>query len=102
MGRPCKTCPHSPSNPIKQEGFLQQHHQLDQLKTRLIEEFGSIDIFGCDVNQTFDLLPCYEFVQEVAEDLSPKIKTLLANLEIIQQFHDKEDLFNIAITPNLV
>ena len=31
-----------------------------------------------------------------------KIKTLLANLEIIQQFHDVEDLHNIAITLNLV
>ena len=46
--------------------------------------------------------PRYESVQEVAEDLSPKIKTLLANLEIIQQFHILEDLHNVALTPNLV
>ena len=61
-----------------------------------------MDIFGRDVNQISDLFPCYESVRKVAEDLSPKIKTLLANLEIIQQFHDVEDLHNVALTPNLV
>ena len=50
----------------------------------------------------FDLLPRYESVQEVAEDLSPKIKTLQANLKIIQQFHDVEDLHKVALTPALV
>ena len=71
-------------------------------KICLIEEFGSIDIFGRDVNQMFDLLPRYESVQEVAEDLSPKIKTLQANLKVIQQFHDLEDLHSVALTQNLV
>ena len=67
-------------------------------KVKLIEEFGSIDIFGRDVNQTFNLLLHYESVQEVAEDLSPKIKTLQANLEIIQNFHNREDLHSVALT----
>ena len=67
----------------------------------MIKEFGSIDIFGRDVNQIFDLLPQYESVQEVAENLSPKIKTLQANLEIIQQFHKVENLHNVAITQAL-
>ena len=68
----------------------------------MIEEFGSIDKFGRDVNQIFDLLTCYKSVQEVSEDLAPKIKTLQANLEIIKQFYDVEDLHNVAITPHLV
>ena len=71
-------------------------------KTKLIEEFGSIDIFGRDANQTFNLLPRYKLVQEVAEDLSPKIKTLQANLEIMQNFQDKEDLHSLALTQPLV
>ena len=71
-------------------------------KTRLIEEFGSIDIFGRDVNQIFDLLPHYKFVQEVAENLAPKIKTLQANLKIIKQFHDMEDLHTISLTQHLI
>ena len=50
----------------------------------------------------FDLLPRYESVQEVAEDLSPKIKTLQANLKIIQQFHNVEDLHSVALTQPLV
>ena len=49
----------------------------------------------------FDLLPSYESVQEVANDLAPKIKTLQANLEIMQQFHDMEDLHNVALTQHL-
>ena len=71
-------------------------------KVKLIEEFGSIDVFGRDVNQTFNLLPCYESVQEVAEDLSPKIKTLQANLIIMENFHNKENLHSIALTQSLV
>ena len=50
----------------------------------------------------FDLLPRYESVQEVAEDLSPKIKTLQANLKIIQQFRDVKYLHNLALPPALV
>ena len=74
----------------------------DEFKIKLIDEFGSIDIFGRDVNQIFDLLPRYESVQEVAKDLSPKIKTLQANLEIMQQFHDVEDLHSVALTQTLI
>ena len=40
----------------------------------------------------------YESVQEIAEDLSPKIKTLQANLNIMETFHNKEDLHSFAIT----
>ena len=50
----------------------------------------------------FNLLPRYESVQEVAEDLSHKIKTLQANLEIMQDFHDKEDVHSVALTQPLV
>ena len=49
----------------------------------------------------FDLLPCYKSVQEVAKDLAPKIQTLQANLEIIKQFHEMEDLHSIALTQHL-
>ena len=88
--------------PLNKRGSFNSINDWTNFKARLIEEFGSIDIFGLDVNQIFDLLPRYESIQEVAKDLAPKIKTLLANLEIIQQFHDLEDLHNVAITPNLV
>ena len=50
----------------------------------------------------FNLLPRYESVQEVAEDLSHKNKTLQANLEIMQDFHDMEDLHSVALTQPLV
>ena len=85
--------------PPEKIGSLNSITDWTIFKARLIEEFGSIDIFGRDVNQIFDLNPCYESIQEVAEELAPKIKTLLANLEIIQQFHDVDDLYNVALTP---
>ena len=88
--------------PLNKRGSFNTITDWTNFKARLIEEFGSIDIFGHNVNQMFYLLPRYKSVQEVAEDLAPKIKTLLANLEIIQQFHDVEDLHNVAITLNLV
>ena len=40
-------------------------------------------------------------MQEVAEDLAPKIKTLQANLEVVKQFHNADNLYNVALTPNL-
>ena len=67
-----------------------------------MDKFGSINIFGCDLNQMFDLLPRYESVQEISEDLAPKIKNLQANLEIIQQFHDMEDLHSVSQTQPLI
>ena len=88
--------------PLAQQGPFNNIIDWPTFKVKLIEEFGSIDIFGRDVNQTFQLLPRYESVQEVAEDLSPKIKTLQANLEIMQNFHNKEDLHSIALTQHLV
>ena len=88
--------------PLNKRGSFNNISDWTNFKARLSEEFRSIDIFRRDVNQIFDLLPHYKSVQEVTEDLAPKIKTLLANLEIIQQFHNMEDLHNVAITPNLV
>ena len=75
---------------------------MTNFKTKLIDEFGSIDIFGRDVNQIFDLLPRYKWVQEIAEDLAPKIKTLQGNLEIIQRFHNVEDLHSVSLTQHLI
>ena len=40
-------------------------------------------------------------MQEVAEDLVPKIKTLQANLEVVKQFQDADNLYDVALTPNL-
>ena len=52
------------------------NHMLnwDFFNVKLIDEFGSINIFGRDVDQLFDLFPCYESIQEVAKDHSPKIQ----------------------------
>ena len=88
--------------PLNKRGSFNNITNWPSFKNRLIEEFGSIDIFGRDANQIFDLLSCFESVQEVAEDLSAKIKTLQADLEIIQQFHDVEDLHSATSTQSLV
>ena len=70
-------------------------------KIRLIEEFSSINIFGHDIEGVFKHLYCYKSLQEVAEDLVPKIKTLQANLEVVKQFHAADNLYNVALTPAL-
>ena len=88
--------------PLNKRWSFNNINDWSSFKTRLIEEFGSIDIFGRDVNQIFDFLPRYKIVQEVAEDLAPKIKTLQANLEIIKQFHNLEDLHSVVLTQHLV
>ena len=88
--------------PLNKRGPFNNITEWKTFKTKLIEEFGSIDIFGRGVNQVFNLLPRYESVQEVAEDLSHKIKILQANLEIMQDFHDKEDFHSVPLTQPLV
>ena len=88
--------------PMDKKGPLNNITDWDEFKTKLVEEYRSIDIFGREVNQIFDLLPYYESVQEVAEDLSPKIKKLQFDLIIIQQFHDVENLHSVALTQHLI
>ena len=46
--------------PLIKKGPFNNISDWNVFKAKLIDEFGSIDIFGRDVNQTFDLLPCYE------------------------------------------
>ena len=88
--------------PLAKQGPFNNIIDWPTFKTKLIEEFRSIDIFGRDVNQVFNLLPRYESVQEIAKDLSPEIKTLQANLNIMENFHNKENLHSVALTQSLV
>jgi len=88
--------------PTDKKGPLNNIKNWDEFKIKLVDEYGSIDVFGREVNRIFDLLPYYETVQEIAEDLSPKIKRLQSNLLIIQQFHDVEDLNSVALTQHLI
>ena len=88
--------------PLNKRGSLSNINDWPTFKARLIEEFGNINIFGQDVNQVFNLLPCYESVQEVAKNVAPKIKTLQANLQIVNQFHDVNDLHSFALTLHLI
>ena len=50
----------------------------------------------------FELLPRYESVQEVAEDLAPKIMQLQSNLKTMEQFHKLEHLHSVAITQSMI
>ena len=42
--------------------------------TRLIEEFRSIDIFGRNVNQTFDLIPDKNSFEKLLKTYPPRSK----------------------------
>ena len=44
--------------PLNKKGPFNNISDWNEFKIKLIDEFGSIDIFGRDVNQIFDLLPC--------------------------------------------
>ena len=88
--------------PMDKQGLLNNVTEWDLFKERLIEEFGSIDVYGRDVNQDFALLPRFESVQECAEILTPKLKKLQSNLKIMQQFFDMEDLHSVTLTQALV
>ena len=86
--------------PLNKRGSLANIIDWPNYKAMLIE-FGSIDIFGREVKGVFKHLFSYKSVQEVPEDLAPKIKTLQANLEVVKQFHNADNLYNVALTPAL-
>ena len=88
--------------PMDKQGLLNDITEWERFKERLIEEFGSIDVYGRDVNQDFALLTRFESVQECAEVLAPKIKKLQSNLNIMQEFFDLEILHNVTLTQQLV
>jgi len=88
--------------PMDKQGLLNDVMEWDQFKERLIEEFGSIDVYGRDINQEFALLTRCKSVQECAEILAPKIKRLQSNLNIMQEFFDLEILQNVTLTQQLV
>ena len=54
-----------------------------------------------EAHAVFNLLPVYESVQEVAKDLSPKIKNLESFIEWVQEYHPCGILYNAVLTPDL-
>jgi len=88
--------------PMDKQGLLNDITEWEQFKERLIEEFGSIDVYGRYVNQDFALLTRFESLQDCAEILAPKIKKLQSNLNIMQEFFDLEILHNVTLTQQLV
>ena len=46
--------------PMDKQGLLNDITEWEQFKERLIEEFGSIDVYGRDVKQDFALLTRFE------------------------------------------
>ena len=56
-------------------------------KKKFISELRIIPILAAEAHAVFNLLPVYESVQELAEDLSPKIKNLESIIECVQEYH---------------
>ena len=70
-------------------------------KKKLISEFGGIAIFAQAANSVFNLIPVYQSVQELAEDLAPKIKNLESIIECMEEYHSIETLYNTVLTQDL-
>ena len=88
--------------PMDKQGLLNDVTEWEHFKERLTEEFGSIDVYGRDINQDFTLLPRFESVQECAEILTPKIKKRQSNLNIMQEFFGLENPHNVTLTQQQV
>ena len=53
------------------------------------------------MHEVFKLLPACESVQEIAEDLAPKIKNLESLLKSVKEYHPIEFLYNTVLMPDL-
>jgi len=65
--------PHPKSHPVGQRPFNNISNSTSFM-TRLIEEFRSIDIFGRNVNQTFDLIPDKNSFEKLLKTYPPRSK----------------------------
>ena len=70
-------------------------------KKKLITGFGGIPIFARKTHSVFNLISVYKSVQELSEDLAPKIKNLESIIECMKEYHSIETLFNTVLTPDL-
>ena len=68
---------------------------------KLITKFGGIPILVREAHSVFNLIPVYESIQELAEDLAPKIKNLESIIECMKEYHSIETLYNAVLTPDL-
>ena len=87
--------------PLNKKDLFNNITTWDTFKVKLSEEFGSINIFGKNVNQIFELLPRYVSIQEFSEELSPKMKTLhsqLRNYAAVPQLGGAPQRFHHSIT----
>ena len=63
--------------PLAKQGPFNNITDWATFKTKLIEEFGSIDIFGRDVNQVFNLLSLSSWLSgEISERMEPESMAL--------------------------
>ena len=87
--------------PMDKRGVLNHITNWDEFKIALIKEFGSVRVFGREVDLIFSNLRRCESVQEATEELAPRIKKLQSSLATMTQFHRIELLHGVAITQSL-
>ena len=86
---------------MDKRGVLNHITNWDEFKIALIKEFGSVRVFGREVDLIFSNLRRCESVQEATEELAPRIKKLQSSLVTMTQFHRIELLHGVAITQSL-
>ena len=91
----------TPAMPLEKTPQFNNMTNWTNFNKKFISEFGSIPILEYKAHAVFNLLPVYEFVQELAEDLSPKIKNLESINECVQEYHPIGTLYNTVLTPDL-
>ena len=62
-------------------------------KKKLITGFGGIPIFARKTHSVFNLISVYKSVQELSEDLAPKIKNLESLTEFMKEYYPIETLY---------
>ena len=69
----------------------------DEFKVKLIDEFGSVEVFRCEALKLFTQLDQpLQNVKELTDKLAPRVNGLKYTIKCVVDFHDPAILSNIT------
>ena len=87
--------------PLEKRGSFFNITDWNEFKIKLIDDFGNLTAFGCEVQHQFNHPPRSDSMKELVEILSPKVQQFVTTLNCLVIFHPTNKLHNLTLTPAL-
>ena len=73
----------------------------NKFKNKLINDFGNVTAYRCEVQCQFNHSPRSDSMKELVDVLAPKVQQLVTTLNCLAIFHPTNKLLNLTLTPAL-